>query len=99
MDDLAAPLEPPVNILMLPETKTIETVSVLAEGLEMHIEDKLTEFRNKSNAEMECCENSGEGDQCSERQRITALKVKDFKGFHNKMFFGYSGEDGTQCLG
>ena len=48
---------------------------------------------------MDCCEERGEGDQWSERQRITAPKVKDLKGFHVEMLFGYSGDDGSQCLG
>ena len=28
-----------------------------------------------------------------------APKVKDLKGFHIDMLFGYSGDDGTKCLG
>ena len=55
-DDLAVPPDPPVNIPTLPEMKTLGTVSDLAEELETHTEDKLTEFKNKSNAEMDCCE-------------------------------------------
>ena len=30
---------------------------------------------------------------------MTAPKVKDLKGVHIEMFFGCSGDDGTQCLG
>ena len=48
--DLAVPPEPPINIPTLPEMKTFGTVSDLAEELETHTEDKLTEFKNKSNA-------------------------------------------------
>ena len=48
--DLAVPPEPPMNIPTLPEMKTFGTVSDLAEELETHTEDKLTEFKNKSNA-------------------------------------------------
>ena len=48
---------------------------------------------------MEFCEERVEGEQWSERQRITAPKVKDLKEFHIEMLFGYSGEDVTQCLG
>ena len=58
-DYLDVPLEPPVNIPTLPEMKTLGTVSDLAEELETHTEDKLTEFKNKSNAEMDCCEERG----------------------------------------
>ena len=96
---LAVPFEPPVNILMLPEMKTLGTVSDLAEELETNTEDKLTEFKNKYNAEMECCEEIGEGNQWSERQRIPAPKVKDLKGFHIEMLLGYNGDDGTHFLG
>ena len=88
-----------MNIPTLPEMKTLGTVSDLAEELETHTEEKLTEFKNKANAEMECCEEREEGDQWFERQRITAPKVKDLKGFRIDMLFGYSGDDGTQCLG
>ena len=49
-DDLDVPLEPPVNILTLPEMRTLGTVSDLAEELETHKEDKLNDFKNKSNA-------------------------------------------------
>ena len=59
----------------------------------------MTEFKNKSNAEMKCCEERGGGDQLSERQRITAPKVKELKGFHIEVLFGSSGDNGTQCLG
>ena len=55
-DDLAVPPEPPVNIPTLTEIKALGTVSDLAEELETHTENKFTEFKNKSNAEMECCE-------------------------------------------
>ena len=65
----------------------------------MHTEENLSEFKNKSNAEMECCEERGEGDHWSKRHRITAPKVKDLKEFHIEMLFGYSGDDGKQCLG
>ena len=65
----------------------------------MHTEENLSEFKNKSNAEMECCEERGEGDQWSDRQRIMAQKVKDLKGFHIEMLFGYSVDNGTQYLG
>ena len=65
VDDLAVPTEPLVNIPPLPEMKTLGTVSGLAEELETHTEDKFTEFKNKANAEMECFEERGEGDQCS----------------------------------
>ena len=54
-DNLAVPPEPPVNIPPLPEMKTLGTVSDLAEELETHTEEKLTELKNKSHAEMECC--------------------------------------------
>ena len=70
-----------MNIPMLPKMKTLGTVSDLAEELETHTEDKLTEFKNKSNAEMECFEERGEGDQWSERKRIMAPKVKYLKRF------------------
>ena len=56
VDDLAVPPEPPVNIPTLPEMKTLGTVSYLAEELETHTEEKLTEFKNKANEEMGCCE-------------------------------------------
>ena len=98
-DDLDVPLEPPVNIPTLPEMKTLGTVSDLAEELEAHTEDMFTEFKNKFNVEMECCEERGEVYQWSERQRITSPKVKDLKGFHIEMLFVYSGDYGTQCLG
>ena len=94
-DDLVVPPEPPVNIPTLPEMNTLGTVSDLAEELETHTEDKLTEFKNKVNAKMECCEERGEGDQWSNRHRITAPKVNDLKGFNIEMLFGYSGDDGT----
>ena len=71
----------------------------MAEELEAHTEDKLTEFKNKSNTEMECCDERGEGDQWSDKQRITALKIKDLKELHIEMLFGYSGDDGTQFWG
>ena len=48
--DLYVPSEPPRNIPTMPEMKILETVSDLAEGLETHTEDKLTEFKNKANA-------------------------------------------------
>ena len=35
-DDLAVPLDPPVNIPTLPEMKTLETVSDFAEELETY---------------------------------------------------------------
>ena len=98
-DDLAVPTDPAVNIPTMPEMKTIGTVLDLAEELETRAEDNLTEFKNKSNAEMESCEERREGDQWSERQMITALKVKYMKGFLIDMLFGYSDYDGTQCLG
>ena len=47
---------------------------------------------------MECCEERGEGYQWYERQRIMAPKVKDLKGFHIEMLFGYSGDDDKKCL-
>ena len=50
VDDLAVPPDPPVNIPMLTEMKTLGNVSDLAEELETHTEDKLTELKNKSNA-------------------------------------------------
>ena len=53
---LSVPPEPPVNIPTLPEMKTLGTVSDLVEELETHTEDKFTEFKNKSNEEIECCE-------------------------------------------
>ena len=99
VDDLAVHPEPPVNIPTLPELKTLGTVSDLAEEWETHTEDKLTEFKNKANSEMEFCEGRGEGDQWYERQRIMAPKVKGLKGLHIEMLFGYSGYNGTQCLG
>ena len=67
VDDLAVTLDPPANIPTLPETKTLRTVSDLDEELETQTENKLTEFKNKPNVEMECCEEIGEGDQWSER--------------------------------
>ena len=54
-DYLAVHPDPPVNIPTLPEMKTLGTVSDLAEELETHTEDNFPEFKNKSNAEMECC--------------------------------------------
>ena len=54
--DLYVPTETPVNIPTLAEMKTLGTVSDLAEELETHTEDKFTEFKNKSNEEIECCE-------------------------------------------
>ena len=48
---------------------------------------------------MECCEERVEGYQWSETQMITAQKVKELKGFHIEMLFGYSGDDGAQCVG
>ena len=48
---------------------------------------------------MGCCEEIVEGNQWSERKRITTPKVKDLKGFHIWMVFGYSGDDGTQFVG
>ena len=97
--DLDVTLEPHVNKPTLPKMKTLGTVLDFSEELEMNTEEMLTEFKNKSNAEMECCEERREGYQCSERQRITTPKVKDLKGFHIEMLFGYSGDDGTQYLG
>ena len=47
-DDLYVPLEPPVNILKLPEMKTLRTVSDLAEELEAHTENKLTNLKKQS---------------------------------------------------
>ena len=55
-DDLSIITDPPVNIPMLPEMKTLGNVSDLAEELETHTEEKLTEFKNKANEEMGCCE-------------------------------------------
>ena len=49
-DDLDVPPEPPMNIPTLPEMKTLRTVSDLDEELETHKEDKLNDFKNKSNA-------------------------------------------------
>ena len=60
VDDLDVPPEPPVNIPMLHEMKTLRTASDVAEELGTHKEDKLNEFKNKSNAEMKCCEYRGE---------------------------------------
>ena len=54
--DFTVPPEPPVYIPMLTEMKTIGTFSDLAEELDTHTEEKLAEFKNKANAEMECCE-------------------------------------------
>ena len=51
--DLSVTPKPPVNIPILPGMKTLGTVSDLAEELETHTEDKLTEFKNKANVEME----------------------------------------------
>ena len=48
---------------------------------------------------MECFEERGEGNQWSERQRIMAPKVNYLKRFRIEILFGYSGDDGTQCLG
>ena len=48
---------------------------------------------------MECCQERREGDQWSERKRITTPKVNYLKGFHIEIFFGYSGYYVTQCLG
>ena len=48
--DLSVTPKPPVNIPILPGMKTLGTVSDLAEELETHTEDKLTEFKNKANA-------------------------------------------------
>ena len=48
---------------------------------------------------MECFEEIREGEQWSDRQRITAQKFKDLKGFHIEILFGYSGDDGTKFLG
>ena len=98
-DDVAVPPDPSVNIPTLPEIKTLGTVSDLDEEMETHTEDKLIGFKNKSNAEMDCCEDRGEGDKCSDRHMITAPKVKYLKGLHIEMFFGYSVDDGIQCLG
>ena len=42
-DGLAIPPGPLVNILTLPEMKTLRTISDLAEELETHTEDKLNE--------------------------------------------------------
>ena len=78
--------------------KTLRTVLDVAEELEMHTQDKLTKFKNKSNAEMECCEQRVKGDQWSDSQRITAPKFKYLKGFNIEMLFGYNRDDGTQCL-
>ena len=64
-DYLAVPPEPPVNIPTLTEMKTLGTVSDLAEELKTHKEDKLTDFKDKSNAEREFCEERGEVDQWS----------------------------------
>ena len=57
--DLYIPPYPPVNIPTLPEMKTLGTVSDLDEELETHTEEKLSEFKNKANAEMYCCEERG----------------------------------------
>ena len=62
-DDLAVPPDPSVNIPTMPEIKTLGTVSDLSEEVETHTEDKFTEFKNKANAEIECCEERGDGDQ------------------------------------
>ena len=51
-DDLDVPTDPPVNIPTLPEMKTLGTVSDLDEELETHTEEKLSEFKNKANAEV-----------------------------------------------
>ena len=48
---------------------------------------------------MECCEERGDSEKWYYRQRITAPKVEDLKGFHIYILFGYSGDNGTQCLG
>ena len=88
-DELDVHPEQPVNIPTMTETKTLGTVWDLAKELETHTEDKLTEFKNKSNAEMECCEERREGYQCSERQRIKAPKDKYLKGFQIDTLFGY----------
>ena len=47
VDALAVPPEPPVKIPLLPEMKTLRTVSDFSGELETHTEDKLTEFKNK----------------------------------------------------
>ena len=99
VDSLTVPHEPPVNLPTMPELQSLGTISELALDQERLSDEKLIQFKQKANDEIDKREDTGLGDRWYESQMNLAPKVCHLKGFNIEMLFAYNGDDGTQCLG
>ena len=81
------------------ETKTLGTVSELAEDMKKLSDDRCKEMRRKGTELKDQCKVKGEGDQWYEKSWLIPTDMIKLKDYHIEMLFVYNGEDGTKCLG
>ena len=96
-EELDVPEEPPLNVQRVRETKTLCTVSELAEDMKKLSVDRCKEMRRKGNELRD--QREDKGDQWYEKNRLIPPEMIKLKDFHIEMLSPYNGDDGTQCLG
>ena len=93
------PERPPFHVPELPDMQPLGKTSALAKDIEKESSEKIEELRTKAMAELEEREERGERDWRYKKQQLIPPERSNLENFEIDVAFGYTGNDGSQCIG